>query len=36
MMMTKKALLMVAGAVALTGFSAVAFAQRDPAYAAAR
>ncbi|WEK45048.1 MAG: YdbL family protein [Candidatus Sphingomonas colombiensis] len=32
----KKALLMVAGAVALTGLSATAFAQRDPAYAAAR
>ncbi|MFW2852038.1 YdbL family protein [Sphingomonas sp. TX0543] len=27
---------MVAGALALTGFSATAFAQRDPAYAAAR
>jgi len=34
--MTYKALLMVAGAVALTGISAAAFAQRDPAYAAAR
>ncbi len=34
--MTKMALLMVAGALALTGFSATAFAQRDPAYAAAR
>ncbi|WP_298673078.1 YdbL family protein [uncultured Sphingomonas sp.] len=32
----KKALLMVAGAVALAGLSATAFAQRDPAYAAAR
>ena len=34
--MTNKALLMVAGAVALAGLSATAFAQRDPAYAAAR
>ncbi len=34
--MMKKALLMVAGAVALAGLSATAFAQRDPAYAAAR
>jgi len=34
--MVNKTLLMVAGAVALTGLSAAAFAQRDPAYAAAR
>ncbi|QKR99992.1 YdbL family protein [Sphingomonas sp. CL5.1] len=34
--MTNRALLMVAGAVALAGLSATAFAQRDPAYAAAR
>lgn len=34
--MMNKALLMVAGAVALAGLSATAFAQRDPAYAAAR
>lgn len=32
----KTGLLMVAGAVALTGLSAAAVAQRDPAYAAAR
>ena len=32
----KKVMLMVAGAVALTAMSAAAFAQRDPAYAAAR
>lgn len=35
-MMTKKAMLVAAGAVALTGISASAWAQRDPAYAAAR
>jgi uncharacterized protein YdbL (DUF1318 family) len=35
-MMTKKALLMAAGALALAGVSAAAWAQRDPAYAAAR
>lgn len=35
-MKTKKALLMVAGALALGGVSAAAWAQRDPAYAAAR
>ncbi|MDF2495000.1 YdbL family protein [Sphingomonas sp.] len=34
--MTKKVMWMVAGALALTGVSTVAFAQRDPAYAAAR
>ena len=32
----KKVMMMFAGAVALTGLSAVAMAQRDPAYAAAR
>ncbi|MCW6530612.1 MULTISPECIES: YdbL family protein [Sphingomonas] len=31
-----RTVLMVAGALAVTGVSAVAFAQRDPAYAAAR
>ena len=34
--MTKKTMLMAAAALALTGFSAAAWAQRDPAYAAAR
>lgn len=34
--MTKKAMLMAAGALALAGVSAAAWAQRDPAYAAAR
>ncbi len=34
--MRSKTMLMVAGALALTGVSAAAFAQRDPAYAAAR
>jgi len=34
--MTKKAMMMAAGALALTGMSAAAWAQRDPAYAAAR
>ncbi len=34
--MRSKTMLMVAGALALTGISAAAFAQRDPAYAAAR
>lgn len=32
----KKTILMLAAAAALTGLSAAAFAQRDPAYAAAR
>ena len=32
----KKVMMMFAGAVALTGLSAAAMAQRDPAYAAAR
>lgn len=32
----RKAMLMAAGALALTGVSATAWAQRDPAYAAAR
>jgi uncharacterized protein YdbL (DUF1318 family) len=31
-----KVMMMVAGAIALTGLSAAAIAQRDPAYAAAR
>lgn len=35
-MMTKKAMLMAAGVLALTGVSAAAWAQRGPAYAAAR
>jgi len=35
-MMTKKAMLMAAATLALTGVSASAWAQRDPAYAAAR
>lgn len=34
--MIKKAMLMAAGALALTGVSTTAWAQRDPAYAAAR
>ena len=34
--MTKKAILMIAGAVALAAVSGAAWAQRDPAYAAAR
>ncbi|RSV20669.1 DUF1318 domain-containing protein [Sphingomonas sp. ABOLG] len=34
--MTKKVMWMVAGALALSGVSSVALAQRDPAYAAAR
>ena len=34
--MRTKTMLMVTGALALTGVSATAFAQRDPAYAAAR
>ena len=34
--MTKKVRWMVAGALALSGVSSVALAQRDPAYAAAR
>jgi uncharacterized protein YdbL (DUF1318 family) len=34
--MRTKTMLMVAGALALTGVSAAAWAQRDPAYAAAR
>jgi uncharacterized protein YdbL (DUF1318 family) len=34
--MTKRAMLMAAGALALTGVSAAAWAQRDAAYAAAR
>jgi len=32
----QKVMMMFAGAVALTGLSAAAYAQRDPAYAAAR
>ena len=34
--MTNKAILMIAGAVALAAVSGAAWAQRDPAYAAAR